>query len=215
VDEPWWESAYRKAPDGPFGGPGSEVEALAGSLPIGSRVLDAGCGSGRNALFLAQRGMHVEAFDVSTAALRRLEAEASARDIAVTAFRQDLRTFSARPVYDLVICYGVLHFLSKSASREAIRALRRATAPGGFNLIGVLTDSEPLPDHLRPHVRGRFREGELGWLYRHWEILSSSQYVLPDPHDSRGGRNAINKLLARKPIPVASGPGGAAPQRSG
>lgn len=55
-----------------------EVLAFGGIAP-GERVLDAGCGMGRHAFLLAERGIHVEGLDLSPDLLRRLAAHDAGR----------------------------------------------------------------------------------------------------------------------------------------
>lgn len=68
-DKEFWEGHYRGHPgahDG--GGPNPSLVTEAGNLPPG-RALDAGCGHGADALWLASRGWQVTAVDVSPTAL--------------------------------------------------------------------------------------------------------------------------------------------------
>ena len=56
--------------------PGSVAAVLtrhAGLLPQGGRALDIACGTGANARFLADRGMEVDAWDISDVAIKALE----------------------------------------------------------------------------------------------------------------------------------------------
>ena len=69
---PFWEQTYRNDRADTFGRPSSEIVSLSERLPAGASVLDAGCGEGRNARFLAARGFQVDAFDVSAAGIDKL-----------------------------------------------------------------------------------------------------------------------------------------------
>jgi tellurite methyltransferase len=53
-----WEKGYADLEAKTFGGPSAEIIDLADQMPHGGTVLDMGCGEGRNALFLARRGLH-------------------------------------------------------------------------------------------------------------------------------------------------------------
>ncbi len=70
--KPVWEYAYAQNATLPIASPSAEIIRLAGILPQGSNVLDVGCGDGRNALFLAERGFRVDCFDISDAGIARL-----------------------------------------------------------------------------------------------------------------------------------------------
>jgi SAM-dependent methyltransferase len=65
TEKPFWESAYQTATTSIFGKPSAEIVTLADKLPAIATVLDLGCGEGRNALFLAERGFDVTVVDIS------------------------------------------------------------------------------------------------------------------------------------------------------
>ena len=91
--EPFWEQAYRNDRADTFGRPSSEIVSLAERLPAAASVLDAGCGEGRNARFLAARGFRVDAFDVSAAGIDKLTRMAARDGVPVNAWPEDLNTF--------------------------------------------------------------------------------------------------------------------------
>lgn len=72
-ESPWWDSFYQdRAKPCPFFTAApceSLVEWVSAGLVSPARALDLGCGSGRNAIFLARRGFSVEAVDYSNAAI--------------------------------------------------------------------------------------------------------------------------------------------------
>ncbi len=92
----------------------------------GGRVLDAGCGSGRDAKAFSALGYRVEAFDAS--------AEMVKLATAYTGLPVRQMTFNALEVverYDGIwSCASLLH-LPQSELREAMRRLARALKPGG------------------------------------------------------------------------------------
>src|SRR5688572_9361191 len=57
--------------------PSPAVDLLAARLAPGARVLVPGCGYGRNALALAERGFHVTAYDYSAAGIARAQTHAA------------------------------------------------------------------------------------------------------------------------------------------
>lgn len=116
------------------------------------RALDAGCGEGADAVWLAERGWQVTANDVSTVALERARTEAERAGLGdrIEFGTADLRTFAppARS-FDLVSAQ-YLH-LPSALRRTAYARLAEAVAPGGTLLIVAhhpLDLDGPMP---RPH----------------------------------------------------------------
>ncbi len=101
----------------------------------GFRVLDAGCGTGDNAIFLAEQlrgtGATVTGIDLSAHSLDIAGARAKARGLDID-FRQ--ARIEEAPLlglgrFDYIVTAGVLHHLPDPG--EGLRALRGMLAPGG------------------------------------------------------------------------------------
>lgn len=200
--EPFWEEAYRDLDAETFGPPADEIVGLADMLPEDARVLDIGCGDGRNALYMAERGFEVDAFDVSLAGIDKLRSRCRARDASVAAWVQDAGRFAFRHEYDLVVLHGVLHLLDRQVWRRLLEAVRKNTKVCGWNVAVVFTNRLPPPPDLAPRVRGLFEEGELREQYQDWLVTRWEAYTLEDEHP--GGvrhRHPVNKIVAQKPDP--------------
>ncbi|WP_327163471.1 class I SAM-dependent methyltransferase [Streptomyces zaomyceticus] len=106
-----------------------------GLLPAGARVLDLGCGPGRNALYLASLGHRVDAVDLSATAIRWAEERAAqtgttgVRFICGDAFAPDS---ALEGPYDLVYDSGCFHHLPPHRRISHLALLDRLLAPGGL-----------------------------------------------------------------------------------
>jgi tellurite methyltransferase len=201
-DEPFWEEAYGDL-DSPsaFGAPSTEVIELAHLLPEKARVLDLGCGDGRNALYLAERGFQIKAIDSSSRAIQKLDHTAHERALVVDTVVQDIRDWviEIRENFDLVLAHGCLHLIEPHHSCHVIEQMKTATKIGGYNVIAVFTDAIEPPDDLRPFIRGLFTDREIFSHYSDWQITQSYSYIFEDEHP--GGirhRHAVDKVVARK-----------------
>jgi 2-polyprenyl-3-methyl-5-hydroxy-6-metoxy-1,4-benzoquinol methylase len=112
--------------------PNAHLRAEVGNLRPGS-ALDAGCGHGADALWLAARGWQVTAVDFSATALAhaRSTAEAVGADVAgrIDWVEGDLTTWAPQPSrYDLVAC---LYVHVAGSVEEMVRQMAAGVAPGG------------------------------------------------------------------------------------
>jgi len=111
-------------------------------LPGRLGLLDAGCGSGRHAATLAERGYRVTAADASTDMIRyarRVAREQGVRVRLVRASFAELPKKAGGP-FDGVLCIGNSLPLAGSAPgvRSAVRSFARLLRPGGHLLIQVI-----------------------------------------------------------------------------
>jgi tellurite methyltransferase len=202
--EPFWERTYKagSSPD-TFGGgkPSKEVVEIAKMLPRRAKVLDLGCGEGRNALYLAQHGFETWGVDISKAGIEKFRRIAESLSVPVHAEVCDMRDYSFPTAFDLIVCLGCLHLIKREDWRSLIIEMKRNTADGGYHQIGVFTDVIPPPDDLREFMVGLFHEGELFDQYRDWTILNKESRIFEDEHPgSPKHKHANNRISARKPL---------------
>jgi SAM-dependent methyltransferase len=120
-DGHWWYRGRRTVLE-------RAIDRLA--LPRPARILDAGCGSGRNMVELARRGavtgVELSATSVSLARARRA-GEVIEGSVLEMPFDADS--------FDLAVSLDVIEHLDDDLA--ALRELRRVVAPGGFLLVTV------------------------------------------------------------------------------
>jgi trans-aconitate methyltransferase len=133
-DEEFWEERYRSHQAVWSRQPNTQLVAEAAGLPPG-RALDAGCGEGADAIWLADRGWQVTAVDFATAALRKAADHAAAAGVTdrIEWRHADLTAWTPEEAaYDLVSAQFV--HLPQAAERLFVR-LAEAVAPGGTLLV--------------------------------------------------------------------------------
>lgn len=136
----YWEDRYlQRAHDehdpGRQAPPSPQLVDEVSQLPPGT-ALEAGCGEGANATWLAQQGWRVTALDVSASALAAAGARAARLGDGVAAsiswVEADLLAWAPRTAYDLVTSHYV--HTPEPVDRLVAR-LARAVAPGGTLLV--------------------------------------------------------------------------------
>ena len=144
-------------------------QLLRGRIRDDATVLDAGCGSGRNLVFMLRAGMNVFAVDASAEAIAAVQQMAAVLAPSLRGDRflvQSLDALSfANASMDVVVCSAVLHFARDEAHFIAcVRELWRVLAPGGLlfcrlaSTIGIEAQVQPLGNrrHALPDGSERF-----------------------------------------------------------
>lgn len=192
MDVTGWNERYRsreRSAEDLDAAPTPLVTEIAKMLPAG-HALDLACGTGRNAIWLAEHGWKVTAIDGAEAAIRTLRERALERNLPVEAQVADLR--AGTPLIhessaDLVtICYYL--------QRDLFSLAKRALNPGGVLLAIVHTtqgDEEPTEHRLRP--------GELQTFFAGWTIL----HQFEGPPKDTAHQRAVSEIVVRRPFMAA------------
>jgi SAM-dependent methyltransferase len=197
-DGAFWEQRYREhaAPEGR--GPNPWLVRETADLPVGA-ALDAGCGEGADAIWLASRGWQVTGVDVSPTALRRARRRAASlgphiagRVDWVTA---DLTAWTPAPEHFDLVC---AHYVHPATSRGALLdRLAAAVAPGGTLLV---VDHHATDEGGSvPHVRVSATDLAAGLDPERWDVAvaeTRTRPVLPAEHHEHVRTDAV--LRARK-----------------
>lgn len=197
--KPFWESEYLNKERSTFGNPSKEVEDVVSFLPEGARILDVGCGDGRHALYLASLGFHVDAFDISAAAIAKVDYLKERSHLAINTYVCDALAFDFRHKYDLVIMHGVLQFIEREKQPQILELLKKWTNINGYHIAALFTDEEPVPEDLQDVMIGVFRNEEIKEYYQGWQIIMFESRKFNDEHEN-GIRHchAMNKIVAKK-----------------
>jgi tellurite methyltransferase len=187
-DRDRWNARYRD--EEAIAEPSPFLSALDALLPRRGRALDVAGGSGRNALWLARRGLEVTLADVSDVALERAAREAALRGLALETLQVDLEAAPLpRGPWDLVLCTYFLH-------RPIFAAVATELAPGGWLVVAHATRSNLLR-HPRPGAAHVLEDGELPSLVRGLEVVSYEEGWL------ESGRHEA-RVVARSRAPPAN-----------
>lgn len=144
-------------------------QLLRGRIVPGMRVFDAGCGGGRNLVYLLRGGYEVCGNDADAVAIGQVRALAQSlapgrpHDFRVEAIEQT--SFPDRHA-NVVIASAVLHFARDAGHfTDMLRQLWRVLAPGGI-FFARLASTIGIADEVTPLGGGRYRlpDGSIRFL---------------------------------------------------
>jgi len=166
-------------------------QLLKGRIRPGMRILDAGCGGGRNLVYFLREGYDVYASDISADAIdgiRALVRKLAPVPLPDANFRMEsVEAMSFEDACaDVVICNTVLHFASDDAHFDAmLNGCWRVLKPGGlfFCRLGSSIGMESQVEHLEGR-RYRSPDGSDRYLVDEALLAASAQRLgaeLADP----------------------------------
>jgi len=160
---------------------------LAGEGAFTGTVLDAGCGTGENALHLASLGLHVVGVDVAETALSMAREKAADRGLDADFVAADaLHLDRLGRVFDTVLDCGLFHTFDRAERRDYVASLASVTRPGG--LVHVLCFGDADPEVPHPVSQDELREP----FGRDWSVTS----IRTDRIETRFAAHGVPAWLA-------------------
>lgn len=153
----------------------SEVIFSAPYLKENSKVLDLGCGQGRNSLYLTMLGHDVTSVDTNGQSLVQLENRVMEEELPSKIDWYDINSANLQDNYDFILSTVVFMFLDDQAVPDIIQDMQKHTNIGGYNLIVCAMDTTAYPCPMPfPFT---FKEGELKEYYKDWEFIKYNENV--------------------------------------
>jgi tellurite methyltransferase len=204
-----YDSGYKACPSFWGSQPGSLVTRLSEIIPSFKelQVLDAGCGEGKNALFLAKKGAVIHAYDISQIAIDHAEKLKVRNQAHNSSFHaRDIRTVELRHGYfDVIIAYGLMHCLPDEAEIRSLHSLLQdATKVGGYFVLCAFNRRfQDLSAHpgFNPTL---LQHSEYLDMFAGWEIVEASDKDLRETHPNNNifHTHSMTRIIARKIEPA-------------
>jgi SAM-dependent methyltransferase len=198
-DRSSFETLYSGQPRWEIGRPQKAIRDVADTI-TGS-VLDAGCGTGENALFFASRGLKVTGIDFLAEPIAIAKQKALERNLSATFLVLDALALKELPeVFDNAIDSGLFHVFSDGDRRRYVAGLASVLRPGGRLFLLCFSDAEPGEHGPRRVSRQEIEDAfAQGWVI---ESIEPSRYeVRLDPNDRSfrdGGPKAWFVVVRRR-----------------
>jgi SAM-dependent methyltransferase len=180
-----WDDAYRGQPPWEIGRPQRAFVELESSGRVGASVLDVGCGTGENALYLAEREHEVWGIDISGVAVERAMVKSHARRLPVVFLTADaLEPEAVGRTFDTVIDCGCWHTLSDVDRPRYAASVTALTGPGSGLHIMCFSDAEPPGWGPRRVTEAELR-ASFGATWRIESIVATTFETLHGPDGAR------------------------------
>ncbi len=194
-----FEQMYAGQAPWDIGRPQPSIERLAAAGQIVGGVLDVGCGTGDNALYLAARGHEVLGLDYVATAIERAKAKAAQRAIAAEFVVGDaLDLASLKRQFDTVIDCGLFHTFADAERSRFVAGLAAVARPEARLHILCFSDAEPPgegPRRVSQHeIRAAFAAG---WVVERIEATTFATTDTAKAMFSPGGPKALLATIAR------------------
>ncbi len=187
TDAARWNGRYQK--DGAHWQTRSPRQLLvdfAHLLPQSGLALDAAAGVALHGLFLAERGLHVIALDVSEIGLRLARESARERGVWLETAVLDLsRPWLPANTFDVIVNFRFLE-------RATFPMYRQALKPGGLLFFETFLKTQPQEEYPHHYLN----PGELQNAFPDFEILHSA--ITENPNYPSNKQRVAEQLIARK-----------------
>ncbi len=164
------------------------------------RLLEIGCGEGRDAVFFARNGFQVTAFDLAESGLEKARQLAERQHVEVNFFCADLLQFRVEEPFDLIYSSGVFHHIPPRLRQEVFSGYKSCVLPGGAVAANVFVKKPYIP--VPPDSDGdddTWESGELFRCFSDWKILSAQETEFDCSSGTVPHRHCMNEVIAQKP----------------
>ena len=164
------------------------------------RVLDIGCGEGKDAVFLARCGYDVTAFDIAQAGIDKAKRLAEQANVYINAFVADVCDFRLDREFDILHCSGVLHYIPREMRAEIFDNYRAHTAVGGLHALNAFVEKAFIAPPPEKETSYPWYTGELFAHYRDWKLETCQERIFDCNSSGIPHQHAMDVVVARKMV---------------
>jgi cyclopropane fatty-acyl-phospholipid synthase-like methyltransferase len=183
--------------------PGSLLKVLDNHIEnyVGKKVLDLGCGEGKNTYFLANKGCFIDAFDVSEHSIDNAK-ELFGYHESVNIQQQDVLSLDVpKNTYDMIVSYGLFHcFNNYKEVEKLIRNCLNGLKIGGYMIVCAFNNREQdLSAHegFNPLLLGH---DDYVNFFKNQEVVFNTDEDLHEthPHNNIPHMHSMTRLIIKK-----------------
>jgi transcriptional regulator with XRE-family HTH domain len=165
------------------------------------RVLDIGCGEGKDAVFFAKNGYIVTAFDIAEAGIEKARELSERNGVHIDFFKANVMDYRPDSDFDIIFSSGVFHYVPPETRKDLVNALKSHTKEGGINAINVFVEKPFLkqpPDSEISEYKVKWHSGELFTYYHDWLFHKNDEEIFDCNSGGIPHKHCMDILIAEK-----------------
>lgn len=165
------------------------------------KVLDIGCGEGKDAVFLAKQGYDVYAFDITKNGIRKTKALAEKEQVKVTSWIDDINDFQTDQKFDIIYSTGTIQYLDENHKVSFFEKVKAMTKENGIHWFNVFVEKPfmELPPDWDVYEK-MWKTAELFSYYHDWELLRIDEKIFECHSSNVAHFHCMDTIVAKKPI---------------
>lgn len=167
--------------------------------PSEIKVLDIGCGEGKDAVYMAEQGCDVTAIDITESGIKKTKLLAEKREVGIKAFVADINDFSVEGKFDVVYSTGTLQYLFDDCIEPFFEKINSMVNDGGVVYFNVFVEKPFL--ELPPDWDKEEKMWKTGELFRHfcdWKICKIDEVIFEDNSGGKKHFHCMDTILAKR-----------------
>ena len=167
----------------------------------GKKVLDIGCGEGKDAVYMASKGYDVYAFDLTENGIRKTKLLAEEKDVDVKAYVDDINTFVTDEQFDIIYSSGTIQYLFEENKAAFFEKIGKITKKNGFVFFNVFVEKPFL--ELPPDwdiEEKMWKSGELFSYFPDWKLHRIDETIFEDNSNGIPHYHCMDTIICEKII---------------
>lgn len=163
------------------------------------KVLDIGCGEGKDAVYLAKKGCQVTAFDITESGIRKTNQLAEKCEVEVEAFTADINDFRIEEQFDVIYSTGTIQYLFDENIAPFFRKINDLTKNHGIVYFNVFVEKPFLelpPDWDKEEKM--WKTGDLFRYFADWKIHLIQETIFEDHSGGIKHFHCMDSIMAEK-----------------